>query len=138
MHSSALGAAARMSLRSFSSAARLSLLKSARYSSIVCGLAAADPFRILHLYLCEFLSAYSRTSRPGYARFQRASFQSPAKRTAFWVRTLPGCQLREPRKANGIPGTHASRVPASGAGKENGILGTHTASVPLPEFCKER
>src|SRR5436309_10394993 len=39
MHSSAWGAADLMALRSFSSAARFSLLKGARYSSIVCGLA---------------------------------------------------------------------------------------------------
>src|SRR5712691_13333740 len=39
MHSSALGAADLMALRSFSSAARFSLLKGARYSSMVCGLA---------------------------------------------------------------------------------------------------
>src|SRR5258706_3050956 len=37
MHSSAFGAAARMVLRSFSSAARLSALKAARYSSMVLG-----------------------------------------------------------------------------------------------------
>src|SRR2546425_2922863 len=39
MHSSALGAADLMALRSFSSAARFSLLKGARYSSMVRGLA---------------------------------------------------------------------------------------------------
>src|SRR5438552_18933228 len=39
MHSSALGAADLMALRSFSSAARFSLLNGARYSSMVCGLA---------------------------------------------------------------------------------------------------
>ncbi len=39
MHSSAFGAADLMALRSFSSAARFSLLKGARYSSMVCGLA---------------------------------------------------------------------------------------------------
>src|SRR5205807_6132666 len=38
MHSSAFGAAALMVLRSFSSAARLSALKAARYSSMVLGL----------------------------------------------------------------------------------------------------
>src|SRR5262245_35358163 len=40
MHSSAFGAAARMVFRSFSSAARLSALRAARYSSMVFGLAA--------------------------------------------------------------------------------------------------
>src|SRR5262245_32221917 len=40
MHSSAFGAAALMVFRSFSSAARLSSLKAARYSSIVLGLLA--------------------------------------------------------------------------------------------------
>src|SRR5919197_2818021 len=47
MHSSAFGAAALIALRSFWSAARLSLLSVARYSSIVFGLAAmliASPF----------------------------------------------------------------------------------------------
>src|SRR5881409_2929928 len=38
MHSSAFGAAALMVFRSFSSAARLSSLKAARYSSMVLGL----------------------------------------------------------------------------------------------------
>src|SRR5437660_825453 len=38
MHSSAFGAAALMAFRSFSSAARLSSLKDARYSSMVFGL----------------------------------------------------------------------------------------------------
>src|ERR1051326_5483262 len=40
MHSSAFGATARMVLRSFSSAARLSSVKAARYSSMVEGLPA--------------------------------------------------------------------------------------------------
>src|SRR6266446_5853541 len=42
MHSSAFGAAALMAFRSFSSAARLSSLKAARYSSMALGLAFAD------------------------------------------------------------------------------------------------
>src|SRR5216683_2953009 len=42
MHSSAFGAAARMVFRSFSSAARLSSLKAARYSSMVLGLVFAE------------------------------------------------------------------------------------------------
>src|ERR1700681_2929281 len=43
MHSSALGAADLMDLRSSSSAARFSLLRSARYSSMVVGLAGMAP-----------------------------------------------------------------------------------------------
>src|SRR5439155_6734213 len=43
MHSSALGAAALMVFRSFSSAACLSALKAARYSSMVLGLPAMAP-----------------------------------------------------------------------------------------------
>lgn len=39
MHSSAFGAADLMAFRGFSSAARFSLLKGERYSSMVCGLA---------------------------------------------------------------------------------------------------
>jgi hypothetical protein len=40
-----------IALRSFSRAARFSSLNGARYSSMVCGLGAAESFRIIHLDL---------------------------------------------------------------------------------------
>src|SRR6266516_1841050 len=53
MHSSAFGAAARMVFRSFSSAARLSSLKAARYSSMVLGLVFAECIRVGLLFVFQ-------------------------------------------------------------------------------------
>src|SRR5881396_1666140 len=53
MHSSAFGAAARMVFRSCSSAARLSSLKAARYSSMVLGLVFAECIRVGLLFVFQ-------------------------------------------------------------------------------------
>src|ERR1700692_3147600 len=94
MHSSALGAAAWMVLRSLSSAARLSLLKAARYSSMVF---------VLALLLGLGLMAWPPSAGGGAPATQFASYS-----VRLAISELSWAQTTASRPRSGAGATHFS------------------------------
>src|SRR5437867_115376 len=91
MHSSAFGAAARMVLRSFSSAARLSSLKAARYSSMVLGLPAmaAAPWEINDWLSADVAPVLTSAARHYWVAWLNLALIRPEPHfTHYWLLAL--------------------------------------------------